>query len=238
MSKRRSYAQRRLRREGRAFLRRNRWSIVRLVGGIGGLCLVPALIGTPAYETGLIHGFFIAATAATLVFGFAIDGDGTFLIAGNLGEGSTVEDLVAAKKAGHIWGAVNNVEARGRDVDHVVLTPSGVLAVESKFRFKGASKQWLVWAASEADEAARTARLVLQSKDIGHRTEVRPVLVIWGGARRELPDVQVIRGVDVVRGDALVAWLERCSRGGLSQDNAEVLLSRLAAFADSRQPAA
>ena len=235
-TKRRSYVQRRLRRDARDFFGAKRWVLVKMIVLMVVVCAIPVLVGTPTYETGLIHGFFVTATAAMLFFAFVMQGDGTFLVAGALGESYTIEDLANAKKAGHIWGAVNNLEARGRDVDHVVLTPSGVLAIESKFRFKGANERWLSWATAQAQEAARTTRLVLQSKDIEHRTEVRPVLVVWGGARSELPETQVIGGVDVVRGDVLPDWLKTCSRGHLAQDHAEALQARLAAFADSRRP--
>jgi hypothetical protein len=233
---RRSYVQRRLRAEVFRFLRLIRGLLLKLLALAIVVCTVPVLIGTPAYETGLIHGFFITATAALVVFAFLLNGDGAFLIAGALGEPSTREELESSVKLGYVWSAVHNVEAGGRDVDHVVLTPSGVLALESKWRFRGADHRWLTWAAGEAEEAARKARLVLQSKDIEHRTQVRPVLVIWGGARRELPDVQIINGVDVVCGQALIRWLEQCSRGRLAEDNAEALHRRLSAFVESRKP--
>lgn len=217
-------------------LSRNRGLVAQLLALIVAVCAVPVLVGAPPYEAGFTHGFFLAAGFGALVFGFTFHGDGAYLLAGNLGEDATIEELVAAKKAGRIWSAVNNVEARGRDVDHVVLSPSGVLALESKFRFKGADARWLAWATAQAHQAARTARLVLQSKDVAYRTEVRPVLVVWGGARRELPTHQIVNEVDVVRGDALLEWLHGCSRGRLAQDRAEALTDRLAAFADSRRP--
>ena len=238
MKRRRSYVQRRLRAEVFRFLRLIRPLLVKLVVLAVVVCAVPILIGTPAYETGLIHGFFVTAMFGIVVFAFLLNGDGAFLIAGELGESSTREEIEKAVKAGHVWSAVHNVEAGGRDVDHVVLTPSGVLAVESKWRFRGADERWLGWAVGEAQEAARKARLVILSKDVEHRAEVHPVLVIWGGARRELPALQVVQGVNVVCGQALLDWLEQCSRGRLSQDNAALLHARLSAFAESRRPAA
>lgn len=235
---RRSFVQRRLRAEVLRYLRHIRGLLLQLLVLTVAVCSVPILLWSSGYSTGLIHGFFITALLAIVGFGFLIDGDAAFLYVGALGEASTREAVDKAVKLGHVWSAVHNVEARGRDVDHVVLTPSGVLALESKWRFKNADPRWLTWATGEALEAAKTARLVLQSRDVEHRADVRPVLVVWGGARRALPDVQVIGGVDVICGQALIGWLQECSRGRLSQDNAEVIQQRLSAFANSRIPTA
>jgi hypothetical protein len=201
------------------------------------VCIVEALLPNPPFIGGLITGFFVTAAVAVVGFAFLLNGDGAFLIAGALGESHTEEELVTAKKAGSIWGAVPNVEVSRRDVDHIVLTPSGVLAVESKWRFKGADQRYLGWAAAKARAAARQAQLVLLSKGVDYRTDVRPVLVIWGGARRELPMAQVVDGVDVVRGDHLVEWLQQCARGRLAQDHAEALQSRIVALAASHSAA-
>jgi hypothetical protein len=164
-------------------------------------------------------------------FAFLLSGDATYLIAGALGEAHTTEELEDARKAGSIWSYVANVEASGRDVDHVVLTPSGVLAVETKWRFRGATETWLRESAVKAESAARQARLVLKSKTIDVRTDVRPLVVVWGGARREIPGHQVVGGVEVIRGDHLLTWLRGCATGMLAQDHAAALQAKLEVFA-------
>lgn len=224
-----------LRIEARRFLQLLRKEIAQLVALVVAVCVIEALLPNPRFYVGLVTGFFVTACVAIVGFAFLLNGDAAFLIAGAMGESHTVEELEEAKKAGLIWGAVMNVEVSGRDVDHIVLTPAGILAVESKWRFQGADARYLAWAVSKAQDGARQARLVLQSKGIDYRTEVRPVLVIWGGARRELEQVQVIDGIDVVRGDHLVEWLGQCSRGMLAQDNAEALRGKLVTFAESHR---
>lgn len=225
-----SYVKRRLRSEVCRFLGVIKGLLVRLALLTVFVCVVPVLVGTPGYETGLIQGLFITTILGMVMFAFMLNGDGAFLIAGALGESSTAEELDKAIKRGYVWSAVHNIEV-GRDVDHLVLSPSGVLALESKWRFRGADDRWLSWAAGEAAASASKAKSVLRSKGVDHVTEVRPVLVVWGGARRELPQVQTFHGVDVVCGDALAAWLEHCSRGRLSEDNAAALHDKLTAFA-------
>ena len=231
VAKHRTYSERLLRAEAKRFLRLFRKEMIQLVLLIGAVCVVETVLSTPRYFAGLTVGFFVTAMVAIIGFAFLLNGDGAFLIAGWLGESHTVEELEAAKKAGLIWSGVNNVEVSGRDVDHIVLTPAGVLSVESKWRFKGADRRYLAWATGKAADAARQAKLILQSKGIDYRTDVRPVLVIWGGARRELPMVQVVNDVTVVRGDHLQEWLKASSRGRLAQDHAEALQAKLEVFA-------
>lgn len=93
---------------------------------------------------------------------------------------------------------------------------------------------WLQRAADQAGERARKAASVLRSADVRHRTEVEPVLVVWGGAMGELPEAQVHAGVSILRGDALAEWLQRCGRGSLAQDHAEELHGKLVDFAEAR----
>jgi len=112
-----------------------------------------------------------------------------------------------------------------------------VIAVETKWRFKGATEAWLRESAVKADAAARQARLVMQSKTIDVRTEVRPLVVVWGGARREIPYHQIIGGVEVIRGDHLLTWLKGCATGMLAQDHAAALQAKLEAFAASHRAA-
>ena len=231
MAKQRTYSERLLRAEAKRFLRLFRWDFLQLAGVVALLCAVELILSTPRFFAGLVIGFFVTALFAIVGLGFLLNGDGAFLIAGWLGESHTIEELETAKKAGSIWGGVNNVEAGGRDVDHIILNPAGVLSIESKWRFKGADDRYLSWAVEKAQHAARQARLILQSKGVDYRTDVRPVLVIWGGARRELPDHQVINGVDVLSGSHLVEWLRQRSRGRLAQDHAEALQAKLLTFA-------
>lgn len=233
-----SYAKRALRLEARRFVRVMRTELLQLTALAVAVCAVELWLPSPGWAKGASVAFFLTALVATVGFAFLLGGDAVYLIAGALGETHTTEELESAKKAGLIWEHVPNVEASNRDVDHIVFTPAGVLALETKWRFKGIDQRWLQWTARQAQAAARQARLVLQAKPIEYRTEVRPVVVVWGGARRDLQPVQTIDGIDIVRGDHLLTWLESCSRGRLAQDHAEALREHLVAFAARQLPAA
>lgn len=233
MARQRNYAKRLLVLELRRFAALMRRELIQVALVIAAVCVVEALLPSPRYVVGLMTGFVVTALVAVVGFAFLLNGDGAFLIAGALGESHTEEELEAARKQGFIWSAVPNVEAGGRDVDHIVLAPAGVIAIETKWRFKGADAHYLAWATSKATDAARQARLVLKSKGVDSPQDVRAVLVVWGGARRELPPQQLIGDVAVVRGDHLVEWLRGSARGPLAQDHAEVLQRKLTAFAAS-----
>lgn len=229
--RRRSFAERELRRELSRFLSLNRRLLLQSTGVAAVTCVVPVAMGSPGYTTGFVHAFVGTALLAIFAFAFLFAGGGALVVAGTYGEAYTQKEIEKALKLGRVWGAVHNIELGSLDIDHLVLSPGGVLVLETKWRFKGADRRWLAAAVGQAESSARKARSVLRSEDVGHVSEVRPVLVVWGGGRRELAASQVVSGVDVVRGDALLPWLEQCGRGRLAEDHAEELLRRLTAFA-------
>jgi hypothetical protein len=120
---------------------------------------------------------------------------------GHLAETFSVESL--RKVPG--WTVIENLPFDGVDVDHVVITPSGLLAVETKFfgpvtkgssyeRERAASARWA------AAESARKVRSLLRSKKLHDVIAVAPVLMVWGpGApdfaegHRRVHDVYVVQ---------------------------------------------
>lgn len=239
MARRRSCAERQLRAEARRFFRSIRGLLLLQVLPLtAGVCVVLALLPSPTWWTSFIQGAFLTSMLAIVGFAFLLNGDGALLYAGALGEGHTNEQLDRAVKAGHIWSYAPNVEANRHDVDHLVLAPGGILALETKWRFRGADQAWLRKVAADAREAERRARLVLMSKGIEYRTEAIPAVVVWGGARRELPDMQQVDGLAVVRGDMLLGWLAQFNHGYLSADLAEQLHTKLTTFIANQRPAA
>ena len=231
-----SYAKRALWVEAKRFAQLIGWSWLQLAGVAIVVSAVPIVMGSPGWFSGFIAGFFLVFVVAVAGFAFLLNGDATYLVAGVMGESHTREELEEAVNKGLIWSTIPNLEVGGRDVDHLVLAPGGVLALDTKWRIRGADARWLSYAAGKAQAAAKFSSSVCRSKGVDYPTEVTPVVVVWGGARRELPDEQVVDGVAVVRGDHLLRWLEPYSRGMLAQDNAEALHGRLEAFVRSHRP--
>lgn len=123
------------------------------------------------------------------------------------GMGATAEQWTASelrplRKAG--GRIVNHLALERGDIDHVVLAPSGIYAVESKWSGSG----WSLTSRSDRLDAAlsqvrRNARhLRLWHPVAAARiTAVRPVLFLWGGTGMTKPDRPTrIDDVDVVSG--------------------------------------
>jgi hypothetical protein len=235
MSKRHSYARRTMRKTLRSFLRANGWSLapIALVAVLGTL---PAYLTHHRWEAGFITGFMLMAFVLIVALAFALHTEGLQQLAGAWGEDNSRDEIDKARRQGHVWGAVHNIEIGGfGDIDHVVLTPGGVLAAETKWKFRELGRKWLHSDLRQARAAAAKTRSVLRSKDIGVIHDVTPVLVVWGKGRHEIAEGgELIDGVHVVAGSDLSAWLSRWGTGRLAQDNAEPVLSSLEAFAAAR----
>lgn len=76
---------------------------------------------------------------------------------------------------------------------------------------------------------------LLQSERGGHRAagkpfQVRPVVVIWGAWKENVPPGAHLEGVEFVGGGELVSWLRTLDGETVASDAAEDLLRRLEAF--------
>ena len=114
-----------------------------------------------------------------------------------------------------------------RNIDHVVVSPRAVLAIETKF--VGAGRQWATERNREAAmdgarSSARSVRSILLSQGV-RDVPVEPVLMVWGpGAGKLESDWAVVEGVHVVRGVAAAGpWRLHCSIGGISSVRAKEL---------------
>jgi len=87
----------------------------------------------------------------------------------------TAGELRSLRK--HGWRVVNHVMLEHSDVDHALVGPGGLLAVETKFRSDWSS------ARSELDGIARAAKAAAQKlapRMRARRSQVVPLVVMWG----------------------------------------------------------
>jgi hypothetical protein len=80
-------------------------------------------------------------------------------------------------------------------------------------------------------------RSLLQAERGTHRARgdavlVTPLVVIWGTAQSDLPDVVRTNGVEIVSGQRLRAWLRERSGEPVKKDAATDLLRKLEAYRD------
>ena len=204
--------------------------------GFALIFLVVGAIQRTAYLRGFARGVVLTAYVGVLVLMFLMTTEGVQQLAGAWGEDNTRDQLKVARKRKCIWGSVDNIEVSGVDIDHLVLTPAGAFALESKWHFRELTRNMLDSDVQQARARARTAASVLRSKHIDEPMDVTPVVVVWGRAQREIPEEGVhYDGVDVVAGADLPQWLERKAVGRLAEDNAATMLRRLETFASARR---
>lgn len=223
----RTFARQRLRRDFRAFLRTN----VRIVVGlaVGAATLV-------AFEALIFHGVvlgFIAGVVLTLLVSaffltFLMHGSGFYRLAGAWGEEFTRDELKKGVRRKDVWSVVNGVRVGDQDIDHLVITPAGIYALDSKWHFRY-DVDYLRLDVAKAQRAASKARSILIS--LKQRRDVTPVVVVAGPGRKPLVDEPVrLDDVQVIAIDSLAQWLHDRGTGRLSQDDAEQLTAGLTTF--------
>ena len=113
-------------------------------------------------------------------------------------------DLFGKQKG---WRIADNLPVDGYDIDHIVIAPGGVLAVESKYygptpigRPDGHEDHIERHLKTAKNRAGRAARLLAEMPD-GHRTSVTPVLMLWGVGTPEDLSVECRGGVWLVSGN-------------------------------------
>jgi hypothetical protein len=162
--------------------------------------VVAALLVVPVMPMRqLFIGFAVGAIAMAVVFSAARFDD--WQVRGYLAETLSLESLRKVPN----WLIVDNLPFDGVDVDHVVVTPSGVLAVESKHH-NAVSAATARRDLDDARRAARKIRLFLGPK--GHaQVTITPVLMIWGPGKPALPQgVRLVDGVYLVDPDRPELW--------------------------------
>jgi hypothetical protein len=235
MTKRHSYARRQMQITFRTYLAAN-WRPLILLALVLSAATLPVYFTDHRWQQGFMTGVMATAFLSLTVLGFALHTEGLQQLAGAWGEDNTCAELDKARKRGHIWGAVHNIEFGGfGDIDHVVLTPGGVLALETKWKFRELARNWLHKDLRQASSAAGKTRSVLRSKGIDAVHDVTPVVVVWGKGGHEIADGgEVVDGVHLVYGGELADWMARWGTGRLAQDNAEPVLAKLETFAKAR----
>jgi hypothetical protein len=237
---RQSFVRRQLRANLRAFLALNRWPLLLLLGLLAGSAALTRPLGGSEYQQGLVDGLILMFGLSGVGLLFLMHTEGLQQLGGAWGEDQTAEILKAARKRGHIWGSVDNIDLGGYDIDHVAFTPGGVLALETKWKFRELGRgRWLNNDLHQAGRNAEKTRSVLRSKDIGTVYDVTPVLVVWGKGSHEIADGgETVDGVHLLAGADLDKWLARFGTGRLAQDHAQRDLTALQAFAERRRAVA
>lgn len=198
---------------------RRLWSSLLASYGLLMAGLAVAEAGHPVARAAML-GALATAAAGTLVFGLVLV-DGTLMARlGRMAEEAVGDEL---RGTPGVYGVVSNLPFEYCDVDHVVLAPVGVLAVEVKQIHglrRGVSAARWAGMLEQARAGARRTTAVLHQH--GLDLQAWPVLVVAGAAAPELPGGrQVIDGVTVVMWRDSEVWRPRlAARQHLDLDTA------------------
>jgi hypothetical protein len=117
------------------------------------------------------------------------------------------------------WFVAHDVEFDSVNIDHVLIGPGRVYAVETKWTTWHDNRKFLDGAKAAADRGARKLSNLLASR--GCRRKVVPLVVVWGPRTQDMPAEPTWHdGVGVLAGLHGQAWLSklRASGRGLARD--------------------
>jgi hypothetical protein len=127
------------------------------------------------------------------------------------------------------WLAVHDLPLDGRNIDHVVVTPLAVLAVQTAW-WGPASERVHQGRREEAmDQArrdARTLRHLLASRRLGFELPVWPVVLTWGPGAEETQ----LGPVDVVAAEHAGSWTAAYQSGAIPRVVAEQVHAALLGY--------
>lgn len=237
MSKRLSYPRRALRLTFREFVSEHRRPLAVMVGAYVGSMALARLLGAHGYWHGFAAGAELVLILATIGLLFLLHTEGIQQLAGARGESMTQQQLATARKRGYVWDAVHNIELERGDIDSIVLAPHGVLAIETRWKFRNVDRRFLQHDLDDAASAASRTRSILRSKGIGRLYDVTPLVVVWGkGGRYVEAGGEQHGAVHLVDGPDLVQWLTAWQHGELDRDTAVDTADALRRFAETRGP--
>jgi hypothetical protein len=204
-----SWARARARSKQRAFLR-ERWQ---LLTGFALLALalgivVCALTPSP-FMKGLVLGMVLAAVPG-LLWSLTLQVTGTApTMMGDEAEQWTAQELRKLRRLG--WRVVNHFLLKQDDIDHVLIGPGGVYAVETKWSGDRDSHFARARERDAVVQVSSNARSMTLWSELRKRgVTVQPMVVLWGGGIRKWDETQRIRtldGVPVMTGPTIGDWV-------------------------------
>ncbi len=213
----------------RQFVSANARVLVSIAGITVTVCALLAWL-LDGYVAGLFTGVFASLMVAMVALGFLLVSGLTFQVSGVMGESNTANVLRIAYRRKYVYGWIDNLEIDSGDVDHLVVTRAGVLAIDTKWHSHGLNEAKLESDAIAALACAGRARSILRSVH-QRRPVVTPLVVVWGGNQRDAHGQHHL-GVDVVAGRDLKAWLQEWTATGNASNasQAKALVGELEAF--------
>ncbi|MCC5948218.1 MAG: NERD domain-containing protein [Nitriliruptoraceae bacterium] len=172
---------------------------------VAGLAALMIVLNVAQFVVGLLVGMLLG--------GLPLFAHAVFLSLGlgNRSMGADAEQWTACEleKLDRRWKVFHDVPLSRSNVDHVVVGPGRVYAIESKWTARSDVERFLNGASRQAARQAR--ELSEQLRAYGASRDVRPLLVVWGPgmATRLGEKPTAINKVPVVAGPHSEIWRER-----------------------------
>lgn len=217
-----SYARRIARQRQYAFLRQVWKYIAVFLAFCATVLIATAQVMPSDFARGLLLGGGLVAVSCGL-WQWVVQATGTApTMMGDLGEQRTASELRKLRRRG--WRLVNHLTLRNRDIDHVLVGPGGLLAIETKW----SAQRWR-WSPPDEHlvEAARTAQANAHDLQLWHElkslgvADVRPVVFVWQGAGIEIPRDAVVAGTRIVTGRSAKQWRVELGDGVLTPEQVQ-----------------
>lgn len=211
-------------------LARQHWR--RLLVVVVGFPVAGVAIGqvqSTSFMNGLAIGVFATLGFAFVAYFFAIFG----VLQQEMGAEAELWTSQALRQLGEDWTVFDDVHFADGNVDHVVVGPGRIYAVETKWTsWDGPIPDAFVdrWA-RQAEWAARRTRSVLRSARLDR--EVVPLLVVWGN-KDGLPAMELRCATRVLVGAHKDVWTDRIRDAAHGQPDHEAS-AVLTGYVDRRQ---
>ena len=230
-----AWARGRARRTQYAFMRRH-WAPLAAFGVFAGVIVwVTVALTQDPFARGFIVGAGLVGTLSALWL-LVVQASGTApTMMGDLGEQWTAHELRRLRRDG--WRLVNHVTLRTPDIDHVLIGPGGVFAIETKW----SANEWkpddrrIVAAANTARDNARLLTLWRELKSLGIG-QVRAAVFLWGEGSENLAEPFEIGGTTVVPGPRARLWQDSLGHDQLSPEQVESVWRALDVHCRKRDP--
>lgn len=197
----------------------------------------------PAFRAGAI-GFLTAALLGIIFWMLFVSSGSYGWYLGKLGEEATAEAVCGPSRRRQGWRLVNGLAFGGiGDVDHVLIGPGGVFAIESKYTTSpckltddGVDGICGREPVAQALRGAEKVQKMLRHGPGRFDVTLTPLVVIWGRGRITFAEgCELVSEVLVCDGPQSDRWLEHLPRATLDQATVDAIERELLAYLERHE---
>ncbi|MFK7919045.1 MAG: nuclease-related domain-containing protein [Ilumatobacter sp.] len=181
-----------------------------------------------------IEDFFVGAFVAS--FGWStyihvMDNAGLTHKRIGIGAEEQTAEVLRKRARQHSWTVVNHVMLFKRDIDHVLVTPAGIVAVETKFRS--------TWPPNDDHRASIVRSARSTAHDLALRLDVteqlvKAVVVVWGPDLDDHAEIEQHGAIVVCPGPRLGEFLDRPRPDRVADDQVSAVVKDLDQYVAGR----